>query len=68
MQDHAEKITTIMQAGSYSISGGLLVGDWLAILDDHAAAFGVILGVLTFISSQIWQYLNHRAIKRQYND
>ena len=48
MGDHAERIASTLQTSTYTISGGLVAGDWLSILDHHAAAFGVILGALTF--------------------
>lgn len=67
MQEYIEKIAGALQAGSYTISGGLLVGDWLSILDAHAAAFGVILGTFTFLTNFVFQWLNHRAIKIKNN-
>jgi hypothetical protein len=67
MLDHAEKITTMVTKGSYTISGALFFGDWLSILDSHAAAFGVILGALTFLTNLIFQYLNHQAIKAKHD-
>lgn len=60
--EHAEKVASIMQATTYSVSGTLFIGDWLSILDSHAAAFGVILGTLTFLTNLVFQWLNHRAI------
>lgn len=63
--EHAEKVANVMQATTYSVSGTLLVGDWLSILDSHAAAFGVILGTLTFLTNLVFQWLNHRAIAKK---
>jgi hypothetical protein len=59
------RIASTLQAGTYTISGGLVAGDWLSILDNHAAAFGVVLGLCTFLTNLIFQYLNHRAIARK---
>ncbi|MGZ5053327.1 MAG: hypothetical protein ACXWAT_00130 [Methylobacter sp.] len=66
MFNHSDKITEAVSTGSYAIGGALVVGDWLSILDDHAAAFGVILGALTFLTNLIFQCLNHRAIKAKH--
>jgi hypothetical protein len=62
MTQHAEKIASILQTSTYTVSGGLVAGDWLSILDSHAAAFGVVLGMLTFTTNLVFQWLNHRAI------
>lgn len=61
MSQHAEKIASILQTSTYTVSGGLVAGDWLSMLDNHAAAFGVLLGTLTFLTNLVFQYLNHRA-------
>ncbi len=61
MSQHAEKIASILQTSTYTVSGGLVAGDWLSMLDNHAAAFGVLLGTLTFLTNLAFQYLNHRA-------
>jgi hypothetical protein len=65
MTQHAEKIASILQTSTYTVSGGLVAGDWLSILDSHAAAFGVVLGMLTFTTNLVFQWLNHRAIARK---
>lgn len=65
MTQHAEKIASILQTSTYTVSGGLVAGDWLSILDSHAAAFGVVLGILTFTTNLVFQWLNHRAIARK---
>ena len=65
MTQHAEKIASILQTSTYTVSGGLVAGDWLSILDSHAAAFGVVLGMLTFTTNLVFQWLNHRAIVRK---
>lgn len=65
MTQHAEKIASILQTSTYTVSGGLVAGDWLSILDSHAAAFGVVLGMLTFTTNLVFQYLNHRAIAKK---
>jgi hypothetical protein len=63
--EHVEKIATVLQNTTYGVSGGLVLSDWLSILDSHAAAFGVVLGMLTFTTNLIFQYLNHRAIAKK---
>lgn len=65
MTQHAEKIASILQTSTYTVSGGLVAGDWLSILDSHAAAFGVVLGMLTFTTNLVFQWLNHRAIAKK---
>ena len=61
MSQHAERIASILQTSTYTVSGGLVAGDWLSMLDNHAAAFGVLLGTLTLLTNLVFQYLNHRA-------
>ena len=65
MNEHAERIASVLQATTYSVSGGLVVSDWLSILDHHAAAFGVMLGTLTFLTNLAFQWMNHRAIAKK---
>ena len=60
-----ERIAATLQATTYSVSGGLVVSDWLSILDHHASAFGVLLGMLTFSTNLVFQWLNHRAIAKK---
>lgn len=66
IQDHIEPITAHFVKGcqylAYSISGGLVVSDWLSVLDHHAGTFGVALGVMTYITNFIFQCLNRKAI------
>jgi len=65
MSQHAERIASILQTSTYTVSGGLVAGDWLSMLDNHAAAFGVLLGTLTFLTNLVFQYLNHRATAKK---
>lgn len=65
MDQHVERIASALQATTYTVSGGLVVSDWLSILDHHAAAFGVLLGTLTFLTNLVFQWLNHRAVGRK---
>jgi len=59
----ASAITT---SATYITSGTLMAGDYMNYLDDHAGAFGVILGLITFLSNLLIQVLNRRTlIKRQ---
>ena len=61
MRDHIEKVTSALQLSTYTVSGGLVAGDWLSILDNHAAAAGVLLGALTFLTNLVFQMINMRA-------
>jgi hypothetical protein len=63
MQQKLEQIAKCMSHVTYSISGGLVVSEWLSFVDSHAAAFGVIIGIMTFITNFIFQILNHKAIR-----
>lgn len=65
MSQHAERIASILQTSTYTVSGGLVAGDWLSMLNNHAAAFGVLLGTLTFLTNLVFQLLNHRAIAKK---
>ena len=68
MNDRAEPIARFVTGTTYSISGTLIASDWFSFIDKHAAAFGVILGAMTFITNFIFQWLNHRAIKAKINN
>lgn len=47
---------------TYSIAGTLMAGEWLDVLDRHAAAFGVLLGMATFTTNFIFNWLSYRAV------
>ncbi len=63
LNEHIENAAKGVSAATYSISGGLVLGDLLTVLDNHAASFGVILGAMTFMTNFIFQLLNHLAIR-----
>jgi uncharacterized protein YejL (UPF0352 family) len=63
MQDHFEQITRLVSVSTYSISGTLLFNSMVSVLDKHAAAIGVLLGVLTFSVNVVFQFLNYKSIK-----
>lgn len=63
MDQHAETIAKSVSNIAYSISGSLVIGDWLSVLDQHAAAFGVLLGFATYLTSLIFHVMNHRVIR-----
>jgi hypothetical protein len=63
MLDHVDNLAKSVTTVTYSVSGGLVISDWLSVLDDHAAAFGVALGILTYVTNLVFQFLNHRIIK-----
>lgn len=65
MQEHAGEIAKGLSAGSYTISGGLIVSDWLPFIDHHAAAIGVLLGILTYITNFVFKCLHYRAALRK---
>lgn len=67
MQERLEQVVKGVSNITYSISGGLVISNWLSFIDHYAAAIGTILGVMTFITNFIFQVLNHRAIKAKSN-
>jgi hypothetical protein len=58
----ADYIGRTLQYAAYSLSGVLVVSDWLTILDNHAGAFGVLLGFMTYITNLVFQCMNRKAI------
>jgi hypothetical protein len=62
MLDDVDNVIKTISGITYSVSGALVAGDWLSLLDEHAAAFGVILGMATFITNLIFNYLGYRAV------
>jgi hypothetical protein len=63
MVNNSEDIARIATGVSYVASAGLVIGDILKFLNMNAAGFGVILGLLTFLTNLVFKYLNHRLIK-----
>ena len=66
--DHAIQIKAgIAKTVAYSASGGLVFADYMAYLNHHAGAFGVIIGFCTFIVNWIYQHKNRKLIKKEYD-
>lgn len=63
MQEHIENIARTVSTITYSVSGGLVISDWISILDQHAAAIGVCIGILTYMTNLAFQLMNHRIIR-----
>lgn len=55
------KVSTAASTVSYATSGLLISGEMFNFLNVNAAAFGVILGFMTFITQLVFSYLKHRA-------
>jgi hypothetical protein len=68
LAEHAVPVAQKVAAGlSYSFGGALAIGDWLNYLDNHAGAFGVLIGfctlaVTTYYSRKSAQYQKRAAI------
>jgi hypothetical protein len=45
---------------SYLVSSGLIIGDFMNYLDSHAGAFGVLIGVGTFLMTLRYKQLERR--------
>lgn len=59
-----EKVESTFSYTNYAISGSLVIGDAMQYLDSHAAAFGVILGFMTFLTQITFSALRYRAYKK----
>lgn len=53
---------------AYILGGGLILSDWLSLLDSHAGAFGVLIAVATFFINFIFQMLRLRAALKADSD
>jgi hypothetical protein len=62
VNEYFESAVKSVSTVTYSISGSLVLGDWLQVLNQNAAAFGAIIAFLTFATNLVFQVLNHRAI------
>ena len=68
MVDRIETTTNIISKAAYTVNGSLVLSgifDIFDILNKNAAAFGVILGLLTFLTNIYFQYLNHKVLERR---
>ena len=63
MSEHLHDIARAVSTATYSISGSLVLGDFLQVLNQNAAAIGVIIAFVTFVTNFIFQCLNHKVIK-----
>ena len=65
MADKISNASDIMSITSYSVNGSLILSGIFDILNKNAAAFGVILGILTFLTNVYFQYLNHKVLEKR---
>lgn len=63
----SEKFENILGWINYTISGTLVLADTIQYLDAHAAAFGVILGLMTFITQMICSIARVRIYAKSVN-
>ena len=62
MADKISNASDILSITSYSVNGSLILSGIFDILNKNAAAFGVILGILTFLTNVYFQYLSHKLV------
>ena len=60
-----ETTTNIISKAAYTVNGSLVLSSIFDILNKNAAAFGVILGLLTFLTNIYFQYLNHKVLEKR---
>ena len=60
-----ETTTNIISKAAYTVNGSLILSGIFDILNKNAAAFGVILGLLTFLTNIYFQYLNHKVLEKR---
>lgn len=65
MAGKVSNVSNIISITSYSINGSLILSGIFDILNKYAAAFGVILGILTFLTNIYFQYLNHKVLEKR---
>lgn len=65
MTERLEATTEIISKAAYTINGSLILSGIFDILNKNAAAFGVILGLLTFLTNIYFQYLNHKVLEKR---
>lgn len=65
MADKISNASVIISITSYSVNGSLILSGIFDILNKNAAAFGVILGLLTFLTNIYFQYLNHKVLEKR---
>lgn len=65
MTARLEATTKIISKATYTINGSLILSGIFDILNKNAAAFGVILGILTFLTNIYFQYLNHKVLEKR---
>lgn len=68
VENAANAKSVLATAATYATSGTLVAGSYMDYLNNHAGAFGVIIGVATFVTNFVFQLINRRALlKTQIN-
>lgn len=64
MNQHSETIADACSKFAYAVSGGIVFGDIIGVIDQHTWIIGAILGSATLIC-QIYFNLMHYRLKKQ---
>jgi hypothetical protein len=57
MQEHAESIAKVLSTTTYGISGGLVLGDYISIIDQHSWIIGLGLGAITYTTNLVFRVI-----------
>ena len=68
MSEHAEQIAKVASTVAYSLCSGLVISDWLQFLNANAAAVGIFIAILTYLTSLFFQIINSKAIRVRCDD
>jgi hypothetical protein len=60
MGEHADSISSLASWASYYLGIGLIIGDAISFLDNHAGAFGGIMLVVTYLTNCAFKFYDRR--------
>jgi hypothetical protein len=63
MQDHAASIASTASLTSYGISASLILGDWVAVIDQHTWIIGAAGFAITWTTNLVFKIYDRRTSK-----
>jgi hypothetical protein len=68
MTQSTDTIVTVASATTYGTSAWLIAGHAFQFLNTYASAFGVLLGMATFLINWFYQHRNYELVKAKILD
>lgn len=65
MHEHAEGLAKVCEKAAYFVSGSIMIGDWVNVLDRHSWIIGAVLGLITCATNCYFKWIHYKLVSDQ---